>query len=959
MNLSRGSLAPLFSLYRLRVRPHQWQALAVFSSLTALSVSLGFFLKPQYEAEGKMVLKRVSPSSVVTQVGQEVDRLDALSNLGNPALTQVEMIQSTSLLKQVIQELNLRDSAGEPLFVSAFQKKLTVSAVNATDILKISFKDPNAMRAANVVNQLMADYLKATTQSNQTEIAKGAQFIQQQIPEAETNLRRAETNLRQFLQTHQLIALKDSVTAAETRRNDLQRQIGDLQAQTANTDAQIAALSQKLGMSSTQAIALASLSQAPEIQEALRNIQTAESQLVQQRNRLTDSHPSVIAAQNDLANYKTQLQQKSAKILSQQQAGTAVPDANALIGALKQDLTGELVRLDSTRQGQIKQSTDLSRTLSDYREQSSQLPSLIQQQNELERKVQTAQTSYLGLTQKLKDAQIAENQTQGNVRIAVSAVPPDRPAGLGKSLIIGAGIVLGLLAAAATVFLLESLGQIIRTVREIEYAFDLKILGTLPLSARSRNLLLYDTGTTYHIPEVAVRDKPGSPTSEAYRLLQGHLKTLKGQPRQRVMLITSVIPQEGTSTVCANLGAAIAQTQRRVLIIDANLSAPVQDEIWFISQIEGLSNLLIENISLWAVVQNVSPNLDVLPFGNAVSDGPISLDNAQMETLIEHFSNLYDLVILDTPALTVSADTALLGQLADSIVIVARPNHLDFGSVSAVLPIVEQWGERVLGVVVNGVPLEEATYTFSSELPVTGPALIPLPQRPGTQSSVPQSSISPSSSPQSLKAQSSKARSSKAQPQRKNQTLEMEASSKMDDSADSTFLFTPSVSDTTQNSSIQMPSDHQSWEQTDLRQMPARQLQQLVEELGQDLLKATRLIREQEEELDLHSQTVSELQFQLQSAGEYHRHAANEYEKLGLEVQLADETERKRLLDQTLGGQRQRLRGQHETLRQALEILRTKQEEGFSASDLSSSLSGLASFVSALDKGRVRYPADE
>ena len=952
MNLSRGPLAPLFSLYQLRVKPHKWQALAVFSGLTALSIGLAFLLKPQYEAEGKMVLKRVSPSSVVTQVGQEVDRLDALSNLGNPALTQAEIIQSTPLLEQVIKELNLRDPAGKLLTVSAFQKKLTVSAVNATDILKVAFKDPSATRAANVVNQLMADFLKAATQSNQAEIVKGAQFIQQQIPEAETNLQRAETNLRQFLQTHQLIELKDSVTAAGARRNDLQRQIGDLQAQTANTDAQIAALSQKLGMSPSQAIAVASLSQAPEIQEVLRNIQAAESQLVQQRNRLTDSHPSVIAAQNDLANYKAQLQQKSAQILSQQQSGAAVPDANLLIGTLKQDLTGDLVRLDSTRQGLLKQSRDVSSTLSDYRQQSSQLPSLIQQQNELERKVQTAQTSYLGLTQKLKDAQIAANQTQGNVRIAVPAVAPDRPAGLGKPFIIGVGILLGLLAAAGTIFLLESLGQIIRTVREIEYAFDLKILGTLPLSARSRNLLLYDTGTTYHIPEVAVRDKPGSPTSEAYRLLQGHLKTLKMQPRQRVMLITSAIPQEGTSTVCANLGAAIAQTQRRVLIIDANISAPVQDEIWFISQMEGLSNLLIENISLWAIVQNVAPNLDVLPFGNATSDVPLNLDNTQMETLIEHFSNLYDLVILDTPALTVSADTALLGQLADSIVIVARPNHLDFGSVSSVLPILEQWRERVLGVVVNGVSQEEATYTFSASELSTSSDLASLPQ---ASSQISPQSLSASATPQTPVTKTSATKTPTTKPQSKTQTLEMAASFGADDDADSAFLFTPFASASVPQSETQTTSDHQGWEQTDLRQLPARQLQQLVEEIGQDLLKATRLIREQEEELDLHSQTVSELQFQLQTAGEYHRHAANEYEKLGLEVQLADETERKRLLDQTLGGQRQRLRGQHETLRQALEILRTKQEEGIPISNLS----GLASFVSALDKGRGRYPTDD
>jgi polysaccharide biosynthesis transport protein len=891
MNISaRGSITPLLAFYSQRLRPHWLPALAAFTAVTALSTGVAFMQKAAYEAEGKMVLRRASPTSVFTEVGKEVDRLDALSNLGNPTLTQAEIIQSTQLIQEVIKNLDLRDAKGNPLSVSDFKRRLTVSAVNATDVLKVSFKDANPTRAADTVNQLMAQYLKTSIQGNQEEIVKAKQFIQKQVPQAESELRRAETNLRQFLQTNQLIELKEKVKASEARTNDLQRQIGDIQSQIANTEAQMAAMSQKLGMSPDQAIAFASLSQSSEIQDVLKNIQATESQLIQDRNRLTNDHPSVVLLENNLANYKSQLQQKSAQILNAQQKNVEVPDTNLLIGALKQDLSADLVRLDSTRQGLLKQSKDLSSTLGEYKQKSTDLPQLVQQQNELERKVQAAQTSYTGLTQKLKDTEIAEHQTQGNVRIAASAIPPDHPAGLSKPLIISTGLFLGILAGVATAFILETMGQVIRTAEDAEHAFDLKTLGIIPTSGRSRNLLLYDGRTAYHIPEVAVRDKPGSPASEAYRLLQGHLKGLNHQRRQRVMLVTSATTEEGTSSVCANLGAAIAQTQRRVLIIDANLHAPVQDEIWFISQMEGLSNLLIENVSLWTVVHNVAPNLDVLPFGNAVSDGPFYLDNARMEALVEHFSNLYDLVILDTPALTVSADTALLGCMADTIILVARPNHLDYGSISAALPILDQWGDRVLGLVINGVPLGQATYSYS----------------------LPEVSIPPTDT--SLQNQHSAFPSKTSQ--RFPLTFDLEnLESPLNTSLDDHFGASAEL----------RPEIRYEGDQSDLSQLSMAELQHLVETLSQDWLNATRLIREQEEELDLQSQTVSELQSRLHTARDYHRHAASEYDKLSLEVQLADEEERKRLLDQTLGGQRRRLRGQHETLRQALELLRKEQ----------------------------------
>jgi capsular exopolysaccharide synthesis family protein len=867
---SRDSVPFLIAQYYARLKRHWFPALLVFALFSALSVLAALLQKPVYEAEGKIVLKRGTPTSTLTEVGKEVDRLDPLTNLGNPALTEAEIIQSTPVIQDSLNKLNWLDPQGQPLSIFDFKRNLTVSAVNATDILKVSYKDKDATKAAAAANQVMEAYLNHEVRSNQEEVVRTRKFIEQQLPKAEAGVKRAETEFRQFKLANQLLDLDDQVTATETRINDLQRQISDNKAQLASLDAQMAATSQKIGMSSEQAIAVASLSQSSEIQDTLKEIQSTETQLVRERDRFTENHPSVAMLKNNLADLKNLLQQQSQKILGPGGNRTAVPDTSVLLGALKQDLSAELVRLDSTRQGLRKQTTDLSSTLENTRQQSTRLPRLVQQRNDLERKVQAAQASYTILLQKLKETQITENQNQGNAKVVAWAITPEKPAGIPKVLLILVGLLLGTLGGAATAYFLEAMQQRVRTVEDAASLFDLSILGIIPRSERSRNMLFYDGGQAYHIPEVAVRDKPGSPTCEAYRLLQSTLKSISSRRKCRILIVASTIPQEGTSTVCANLAAAMAQSGRRVLLVDANLHSPVQNEIWYIPHTEGLSNILAEEVSFWAAVHNVVTNLDILPAGNATDSPAALLDSPQMELVLDHCASLYDVVLLDTPALTVSADTTLLSHWVDGGILVVRPDHLDLENALSAQAILAQWGEKMIGMVINGVPLGQNVYTYDDPtakdiLDVSGTPATPL-----TADAKPKPALN-------------------AVPPAPLPTL-----------------------------------PKQKLELTDLEQMSAEDLKTFVEALSQDWLTSTRLIQEQEAELDLQSQTVSELQERLSAAGAYHRHAANEYDRLGLEVQLADGEERKRLLDQTLAGQRRRLREQHEMLRKALHLLRDK-----------------------------------
>jgi capsular exopolysaccharide synthesis family protein len=873
---SRDSVPFLLAQYASRLKRHWLPAVLVFTFFSALGI-VGALLQPVvYEAEGKLVLKRATPTSTLTEVGKEVDRLDALTNLGNPALTESEIVQSTPVLQNTLNQLGWRDPRGEAISVFDFKRSLTVSAVNATDIIKIAFKERDAAKAAAAVNKVMEEYIDYAVRSNRNDISRARQFIEQQLPKAEVDVKRAETALREFKVTNQLANLDARVSATEARITALQEQITDNQAQMASLEAQMAATSQKIGMAPEQALAIASLSQSPEIQDTLKEIQTTETRLVQERDRLTEDHPAVTSLRNNLANLKALLRQKALQILDPNVSGATVPDSSALLGALKQDLSAELVRLDSTRKGVVKQTADLSRTLATVQQQATRLPRLAQQQNDLERQVQAAQTSYNALLQKLKETQIVANQTQGNARVVAWAVPPEQPSQISKILFLLTGFLLGAMGGVVTAYLLEVAQQRVRTVDEAVELFDLNILGIIPRSERSRNMLFYDGGQAYHIPEVAVRDKPGSPTCEAYRLLQANLKSLSSHRKCRVLIIASSIPQEGTSTVCANLAAAMAQSGRRVLLMDTNLHNPVQDEIWYIPHTEGLSNILCEEVAFWAAVHNVDTNLDVLPAGNAAESPATLLDSPQMELVIDHCAGLYDVVILDAPALTVSADTTLLSHWADGGILVVRPDHLDLENAAAAQGILAQWGDKLIGMVINGVPLGQNLYSYED---------------PSTKD-LKETTDLPSFTPKPLKA--------------------------------SLPRMVELLSTDTPNPGS-APSLHR-LERLDFEQMSVIELRSVVDSLSHDWLTFTRLVQEQEAELDLQSQTVSELQERLAAAGAYHRQAANEYDRLGLEVQVADGEERKRLLDQTLAGQRRRLREQHEMLRKALDCLREKEK---------------------------------
>lgn len=695
-----------------QILQRRWMpALGIFFPVFLISLlTFSFLKKPSYVAEGKLLFQRIDTTSSLTGVGTEIGKLEPLvQEKGSPLNTEAEIIRSVPIIEETIEKLRLKNNKGELLKTEEFVGQLTVNDIQKTDVLKVSYRDTNPETAARVVNTLMAVYLEHNISSHRTQAAAARGFIEKQLPRAELVVRKAEGELAKFKEQNKVVSLQEETTKALEVITDLQKQISQAQSQIADVNAQSKAIHKQLGMNSQQAIGLTSLSQSPGVQDILKEIQQLESQLAARRTILQDSHPEIINLENKQAALKAILQQRIKQVV-----GTTQPEllnGKLQIGTLQQQLTAELVRLESTRLGLVSQAAALSNLQAAYKQRLNIMPRLEQQQRQLERKVQASQSTYTLLLQKLQESRIAENQNIGNASLVSQAQVPDKPISSVTVSYISAGL-LGILATLATIYVLEATDKSIRTVDEAKELMGLTLLGVIPSFSKSKKSLRGNQDSELSTHRLVVRDTPRSPISEAFRMLRANLRFTSADKELKVIVITSSVPKEGKSTVAANLAIAMAQMERKVLLVDGDLYRPVQHHIWELPNSQGLSNVIIGQAQINTAIKKVMDNLDVLSSG-VVPPSPASLlDSKRMAALIETFAANYDFVIIDSPSLTVAADAAILGQMVDGVLLVVRPGVVDCVNATAARELLEKSGQNVLGQVVNGVIPKNKRYSY-------------------------------------------------------------------------------------------------------------------------------------------------------------------------------------------------------------------------------------------------------
>lgn len=199
-------------------------------------------------------------------------------------------------------------------------------------------------------------------------------------------------------------------------------------------------------------------------------------------------------------------------------------------------------------------------------------------------------------------------------------------------------------------------------------------------------------------------DDPKSPVSETYRTLRTNIQFSSLDKKTQAIMTTSSGPGEGKSTVSANLASVMAQSGNKTILIDCDLRKPNVHRLFGLSNIYGLSNLLVDEIAFdKAIQQGPIENLHILTSGTKPPNPAELLGSEKMRNFINTLRKYYDYIILDTPPVVVVTDAQLISRMADGCLLVVSSGEVERDAAIKAKELLVKVNAKIIGVVLNKV----------------------------------------------------------------------------------------------------------------------------------------------------------------------------------------------------------------------------------------------------------------
>ena len=283
---------------------------------------------------------------------------------------------------------------------------------------------------------------------------------------------------------------------------------------------------------------------------------------------------------------------------------------------------------------------------------------------------------------------ISENPIRDlNISIVDPAVTPEPDSFLQSIMTFVLVLVVGLIAGIGLAFLIENLDPRLHSSEEITNITGLKILGHIPFDKQKQN-------NQYLVSEF--------PYNEAFRRLRVNLLKITEGNEIKTLMLTSSQPQEGKTTLSANLAISLYETGRRILLIDGDFHQPALHEIFEISNEFGLSNVLQGSMpSSDAIQKSDFDGLDILSSGPNYSYTTELLEPSRISPLFDELMKEYDLILVNAPPYLGIADAVQLSPSMDGIILVAMRGMVRADALQATCLELTNNEANLLGVIIN------------------------------------------------------------------------------------------------------------------------------------------------------------------------------------------------------------------------------------------------------------------
>ena len=307
-------------------------------------------------------------------------------------------------------------------------------------------------------------------------------------------------------------------------------------------------------------------------------------------------------------------------------------------------------------------------------------------------------TSIANTIAEVFDKEIKQIYKISNVSIIDKAIVPTNPS---NNKLTRDVLLMGLLCfvgASAIIFVIFYFDDTIRTVDDIDGEMGVPVIAKIFKDVSKQDLV--------------VEKRPNAFVSESIRTLRTNLQFSSVDAEIKSLLITSSVPSEGKTFISANLAIAFAQTGKKVLLIDCDLRKGRQHRIFKVEGKEGISNLLIGDITNCAdfISETKIKNLYLMPRGIVPPNPSELLNSKKNEALIKLLTKHFDLVILDGAPINGLSDSLILSSYVDRVLLVSCMGHTPKTEFKNTIKALQNVNANIAGCIANNVNTTHGGY---------------------------------------------------------------------------------------------------------------------------------------------------------------------------------------------------------------------------------------------------------
>jgi tyrosine-protein kinase Etk/Wzc len=525
----------------------------------------------------------------------------------------------------------------------------------ASNVLIISYASANTKLGLDIVDQFMEEYQKSSLEDKRQILVNTLSFIDEQMMGVKTDLGNVERNLQGFKEQKRVF------------NPDVQSQLF------------INSLSESAKELST-------------VEVKVKVIDLLSNYISDQKNpyRIVSSmlgieEPTLL---QQVTEYNRLQLERETSLKTTTAENPLIKNFESGIEKLRGDMLENLRNIRKTYQLSI---TDINRKSQEADNQITSMPGKEKQLLDVTRQQKILEELYSFLLQKRLETSISSASTISNIKVLEPAMAGGFPISPNRNSIYLVFLLGGLAVPVGIIFLLEYLNDKVKSKTDIERLTGTPVLGEIGHAEEAGALVVTANNRQF--------------IAEQFRIVRSNLQYILPKQENPVMMVTSSFSGEGKSFISTNLGAVMAISGKRTVILEFDIRKPKILQGLGLKERRGLTNYIVGNIPVNEIIYPV-PNVDnlfVIPCGPVPPNPSEMLLDEKVALLFEQLKKQFDVVIVDTAPVGLVSDAITLGQHANAAIYIVRHNFTYKKQVGMIDELYEQKKLPHMAIIINDI----------------------------------------------------------------------------------------------------------------------------------------------------------------------------------------------------------------------------------------------------------------